>query len=81
MGRVRRMAGGEGGGGGERMTREEKLQYHLEIVICQSRPGVPMTSRKLEILAEQATPEQKEAAYQRALIHSPMLLDDERRPV
>lgn len=63
------------------MTREAELQYHLEMVILQSHMGVPFTGRQIEKMVAEATPEQREAAYRRALIHNPLVLDDERRPV
>ncbi len=62
------------------MTLAMKLQYHLEIVIYQEHPGVPFNARQIEALMARATPAQIEAAYQRALTHCPLLLDDERRP-
>lgn len=62
------------------MTKEMKLQYHLEMVIYESHQGWSFSAKQIEFLASQATPEEKEQAYQRALTRSPLLLDDERRP-
>jgi hypothetical protein len=62
------------------VTRESKLQYHLEMVIYKANLGIAFTGSQIEALMTQATPEQHEAAYQRALVHIPLLLDDERRP-
>ena len=62
------------------MSREAKLQYHLEAVIWESLPeGTRLNARQMLQLMELATPEEHEAAYVRALTHCPMLLDDERR--
>jgi hypothetical protein len=51
-------------------------------VLSESLPyGTRINARQMKILVGMATDEQIEAAYQRALVHSPLLLDDERRPV
>ena len=61
------------------MTREEKLQVHLEMVIWRAVPeGTVLNARQIEALMAAATPEQKAAAYYRGLHHVPFLLDDER---
>ncbi len=62
------------------MTRKEKLAYHLEMVIWETvvPPGVALTAAEITTLVNKATPEQHRAAYERALIRSPTLLDDER---
>lgn len=63
------------------MSREAKLQYHLEEIIWESLPeGTRLNARQMKILVGMATPEQHEAAYVRALTRCPMLLDDERSP-
>lgn len=61
------------------MTREEKLGFHLEMVIWEDLPeGVPMTAKQIEDLMAKATDDQKRRAYQRALVRSPLLLPEER---
>ncbi len=61
------------------MTRETKLQVHLESVIFTGLPeGTALNARQILDLMAVATPEQKDLAYQRGLTRIPLLLDDER---
>ena len=61
------------------MTREEKLAYHLEMVIWEDQPeGATFGTVAIKRMMAAATPEQRQRAYQMALTHSPMLLEDER---
>ncbi len=61
------------------MTREEKLEVHLEMVIWEGLPeGTRLNAMQITELLLRATDEQKHRAYQRALTRSPLLLDDER---
>ena len=62
------------------MTREEKLEFHLDAVIWEDLPdGTRLNGPQIQALMDAATPEQKERAYQRALYRCPILLEDERR--
>lgn len=61
------------------MTRAQKLEVHLEMVMWKTVPlGTRMNAQQVQALMAQATSEQKQAAYERALVHNPLLLDDER---
>lgn len=60
------------------MTREEKLTLHLEMVIWQDLPeGTRLNAQQVTELIAQASEEQRQRAYQRALVTPPLLLDDE----
>jgi hypothetical protein len=49
------------------------------MVICDDLPErTRLNAKKVEELIAAATDEQKRRAYQRALVRSPLLLDDER---
>lgn len=62
------------------MTRDQKLEVHLESIMFEDQPeGTRLNAQQLKILMAMATPEQVERAYQRALVHCPLLLDDERQ--
>ncbi len=62
------------------MTREMKLQVHLESVIFAGLPeGTVLNAQQLLDRIARATPEQKQLAYQRALKRVPLLLGDEAR--
>lgn len=61
------------------MTRDQKLEVHLEFIIFEDLPeGTRLNGRQMAEYAANATPEQRERAFQRGLIRSPLLLDEER---
>lgn len=61
------------------MTRDAKLQVHLEMVIWEDQPeGTRLNAAQIQALMDAATDGQKARAYQRALVRSPLLLEDER---
>lgn len=61
------------------MTREQKLAYHLEMIIWHDLPeGKRLNAVEIEHLMADATDDQRHRAYLRALKYSPLLLDDER---
>lgn len=63
------------------MTREQKLRYHLEMVIWQELPdGTTLNAEQIERRINDASTLQHSRAYQRALVHSPLLLPNEREP-
>lgn len=56
------------------MTREEKLTLHLEMVIWQDLPeGTRLNARQVAELLALASDEQRQRAYQRALVTAPLL--------
>jgi hypothetical protein len=60
------------------MTREQKLAFHLEMVIWEDAPeGTRMNAAEVERLVQVATEEQRRRAYERALTRSPLLLEDD----
>ncbi len=60
------------------MTRDEKLAVHLEHVIWEDLPeGTRLSAAEVERLMTAATDEQRRRVYERALIRSPLLLEDE----
>lgn len=60
------------------MTRDQKLAYHLEMVIWATLPeGAAMSAAEIGELIARATPDQHRAAYERARVRSPMLLPEE----
>ncbi len=62
-----------------RMTREQKLRFHLEMIIWEELPPeTPYNAADIDQMVLAATSDQKQRAYQRALTTSPILLDDER---
>lgn len=59
------------------MTRDQKLAFHLEMVIWEDLPeGARMNARQIEDLMAKAD-DQKRRAYQRGLVRSPLLSPDE----
>ena len=61
------------------MNKETKLRFHLEHIIFEDLPeGAALDNTRMDILCTAATEEQKERAFQRGLVHCPLLLDDER---
>ena len=60
------------------MTREQKLEFHLQMVILEDRLNTPLNAKQIEAFAASATSDQKERAYKRALTRNPILLEDER---
>jgi len=64
---------------GRKVTREQKLELHLEMVIFEDLPeGTRLNAEQISVLMDGATMDQVERAYQRALTRSPVLLEDER---
>ena len=60
------------------MTRAEKLAVHLEAVIWEDLPnGTILNAAEIGQLMATATDAEKLRAYRRALVRSPLLLDDE----
>jgi hypothetical protein len=57
------------------MTVEGKLEVHLVHLVAPK--GVPLTGRQIQKLCDEATREQREAAYMRSLKHIPFVLEDE----
>ena len=61
------------------MTRDEKLALHLEMVVWSDLPeGTRLNAQKIGALVSQATDDQRQRAYERALVTCPLLLEDER---
>ena len=61
------------------MTREEKLAFHLTMIIWEDAPdSAVMNAAEVEALVAAATEAQRQRAYERALTKVPMLLADER---
>lgn len=61
------------------MTRETKLAYHLEMVLITKLPqGSRVNAATVARLVANATDEDKQRAYERALTKNPLLLEDER---
>lgn len=61
------------------MNKEEKLAYHLEMIIWEDiSEGERLNAMQIAAKVVCATDEQKKRAYQRALVKSPILLDDEK---
>lgn len=61
------------------MTRETKLQCHLERIIFEDLAhGTALNAKQVYALMAVATPEQKQRAFERGLQRIPLLLDDER---
>lgn len=61
------------------MTRDQKLQFHLEEVISMDLPdGVTANAAEMDALCQQATPDQKMRALGRALTRQPILTKEER---
>jgi hypothetical protein len=60
------------------MTREQKLAVHLEMIIWQDLPeGTQLNAGQITELMIGASNDQRRRAYERALTHSPRLLEDE----
>lgn len=61
------------------MTKEQKLRVHLEYIIFEDLPqGTTLNASALNLLCDVASPSQHARAYQRALVHNPLLLEDEK---
>lgn len=61
------------------MTKEMKLRVHLEYIIFEDLPeGARLSAQALDVLCDCASEGQKQRAYERALVHNPLLLEDER---
>ena len=61
------------------MTRDQKLAVHLEMIIWLDLPeGTKLNAFDVKQLMAISTPSQRARAKARALIMSPMLVEDER---
>jgi hypothetical protein len=61
------------------MTREQKLEFHLDWIIFRDLPeGTRLNGKQIQQLMDTATEDQRRRAYERALVHVPLLLDEER---
>jgi hypothetical protein len=58
------------------VTEEEKLAFHLEMVVWQDLPkGTYLSDAELAPLVAAATDDQKRRAYERGLVRSPLLAE------
>jgi hypothetical protein len=63
------------------MTREQKLAVHLEMILWEDLPeGTRLNAAEVSQMMSTASDEQRRRAMKRALVRSPLLLDDERCP-
>jgi hypothetical protein len=60
------------------LTRDQKLRFHLEMIVWQDLPEwTILSAAEIDDLVNKATRDQRRRAYQRALHHSPRLLPEE----
>jgi hypothetical protein len=60
------------------MTRQQKLRFHLEMVIWEDLPeGTALNATQVDALVDDASEDQHRRAYERALDRSPRLLPEE----
>jgi hypothetical protein len=61
------------------MNRDQKLEVHLDWIIFHDLPeGTRLNGQQIAEHMANATMDQRERAFQRALERSPLLLDEER---
>jgi hypothetical protein len=60
------------------VTREQKLAVHLEMIIWADLPDdTRLNAEQVTQLMAAASADQRRRAYERALVRSPLLLEDE----